>query len=246
MIFVVLGMHKSGTTLTSQILHHSGINMGDFDENISYDRGNKYERQSTLELDMEILQAEDVRILKLSSGQRDESEVLLDRMRAIIADCEAAHDDWGFKDPRSLLVYDLWEKQLPEHRIVAIYRDPAEVWSHFKWGPRRIYRNFSQAYNYLAVWHEHNEILLRLLESTQREHVLINYRDLMTGDAAFSLLERFVGRKLDDRRKPGLYRNRRGRDLFLWCADTWMKLRTGVSIRGTMARLDRLKTPLEG
>lgn len=48
MIFVVLGMHKSGTTLVSQILHHSGIPMGDgFDENVTYDGGNKYEREST-------------------------------------------------------------------------------------------------------------------------------------------------------------------------------------------------------
>jgi len=29
MIYVVLGMHKSGTTLVSQILHRSGIDMGD-------------------------------------------------------------------------------------------------------------------------------------------------------------------------------------------------------------------------
>mgnify|MGYP001063669191 CR=1 FL=1 len=31
-VFVVLGMHKSGTTLVSQILHRSGIEMGDADD----------------------------------------------------------------------------------------------------------------------------------------------------------------------------------------------------------------------
>jgi hypothetical protein len=51
MICVFLSMHKSGTTLVSEILHHSGINMGDdIDEHVSYDRGNKYEHESTLGL----------------------------------------------------------------------------------------------------------------------------------------------------------------------------------------------------
>ena len=43
-IYVVLGMHKSGTTLISQILHHSGVNMGgaEIETSRSYDEGNKY------------------------------------------------------------------------------------------------------------------------------------------------------------------------------------------------------------
>ncbi len=44
MIYVIFGMHKSGTTLVAEMLHKSGINMGDFDESVSYDIGNQYER----------------------------------------------------------------------------------------------------------------------------------------------------------------------------------------------------------
>ena len=49
MIYVVLGMHKSGTTLVSQILHHSGVNMGGADLATvrSSDSGHTYSRAVT-------------------------------------------------------------------------------------------------------------------------------------------------------------------------------------------------------
>ena len=40
MIYALLGMHKSGTSLLSRILHESSINMGDFDESKGYDEVN--------------------------------------------------------------------------------------------------------------------------------------------------------------------------------------------------------------
>ena len=55
MIFVILGMHKSGTTLVSQTLHASGINMGDFDSSLTYDTNNKFERHNTQELNRDML-----------------------------------------------------------------------------------------------------------------------------------------------------------------------------------------------
>ena len=66
----------------------------------------------------------------------------------------------------------------------------------------------------------------------------------MGDDQAFRTLQSFVGRDLVDMRKPGLYRNRSGKDFFLAVADSWMKFRTGVSSTDTMAKLESLKTPL--
>ena len=39
MVFVLLGMHKSGTTMIAQTLHHSGIDMGVENPNKLYDHG---------------------------------------------------------------------------------------------------------------------------------------------------------------------------------------------------------------
>lgn len=55
MIYVIMGMHKSGTSLIAETLHKSGINMGYFDEQLSYDEANHYERWHTSELNHYLL-----------------------------------------------------------------------------------------------------------------------------------------------------------------------------------------------
>src|SRR5262245_61853891 len=133
MIFVVLGMHKSGTTLVSQILHDSGINMGeDFDAKVSYDEGNKYERETALALNLDILKVGNYRIIDLPNP--DELQLTPQQrlcMREIIQNCNSRYTDWGFKDPRTTLVYPLWVSELPEHKLIAIYRTPEEIWPRF-------------------------------------------------------------------------------------------------------------------
>ena len=243
MIYVVLGMHKSGTTLVSQILHHSGIDMGEFDESVSYDKGNKYEREATLALDMDILGAPDFEVLDLTPGGTPAmSEAQRRRMRAIIADCQAAHADWGFKDPRAALLYELWVEELPAHKVIAIFRDPAEVWPRFKWlGKRKYHTNFARAYTYLQRWQEHNSNIVRCLRQGKAEHIMLGYRELMTDDREFARLQEFVGRPLTDRRKPGLYRNRSPHDVFLRAAEGLLSLRGGPTTAQTLADLAAMR-----
>ena len=240
MIYVILGMHKSGTTLVSQILHNSGINMGDFDEGISYDKGNKYERQSTLRLDMSILGTEDFEVLELSP---DKNLTLADddreRMRKIIRDCQEEFQDWGFKDPRSALIYKLWAEELPEHKIIAVFRDPAQVWPRFRWNGRRKYHgNFKLAYSYLHRWCEHNINILEFLKSSPMDHIVISYNHLMDGDEELKRLEKFVGCCLKDMRKPHLFRSKAKKDIFLNFAEWLLVRKTGQSTADTMALLE--------
>lgn len=243
MIYVVLGMHKSGTTLVSQILHHSGINMGEFDHSVSYDQGNKYERQDALHLDMDILGAEDYEVLDLTPGGR---AVMNDQQRAamrkIITTCSESHPDWGFKDPRACLTYNLWAEELPEHKIIAVYRDPAEVWPRFKWhGMRLHHTNFQRARSYLERWQEHNLNILHFLENTTMDYLMLSYQDLMSGPLAFTQLERFVGRPLEDTRKAGLYRSKARGDIFLKWGDWAIKRETGQDVSTTLSRLNKIK-----
>lgn len=243
MIFVVLGMHKSGTTLVSQILHHSGINMGEFDENVSYDKGNKYERESTLALDLDILGTDNYDVLGLS-GQavttlNDQQK---SQMLAIVEDCQKNHTNWGFKDPRACLIYDLWADNLPEHKIIAVYRDPAEVWPRFKWlGLRKHHTNFHRAYDYLLRWLEHNRNIIRFVSESPREALVIRYADLMHSDNEFRKLQDFVGVELNDRRQSGLYRSRFKPDFFLKAAEWYLEKFKGLSCKKTLAQLDKLR-----
>ena len=71
MLYVVLGMHKSGTTLLSQVLHHSGIDMGEIPDGVSYDKGNKYEDQESFHINMELIRAPDDEIEEIYAMVRD-------------------------------------------------------------------------------------------------------------------------------------------------------------------------------
>ena len=236
-------MHKSGTTLVSQILHHSGIDMGDFDEGVSYDKGNKYERQTALALDMSILGTETYDILDLERPAAPTmDDIQKRRMREIISECQDRHQDWGFKDPRSALIYHLWREELPQHRIIAVYRDPAQVWPRFKWtGKRKYHTNFRRAYTYLKRWREHNFNILGYLGETAMDFIVINYHDLMTTEKEFKRLQKFVDRPLQDRRQPDLYRSKAEKDIFLRMADLFLKVREGQSCREIMQELDHLR-----
>lgn len=241
MIFVVLGMHKSGTTLVSQMLHHGGINMGDFDQAVSYDAGNQYEREQPYQLDLDILGAPDDEVLDLAAPKQ---LVLLaehrSRMKKIIADCDSAHIYWGFKDPRASLLYQLWEEELPAHKIIVVYRDAAQIWGRYIWAGKRLYHtNFHRAYSFLHRWQEHNRNILSVLEATSNETLVFNYGDLMTSDGAYNRLVEFTDGKVEDLRKPGLFRNKSGMDIFLRSADWLMKKKYGYSVADTMARFEQ-------
>ena len=210
MIYVILGMHKSGTTLVSQILHHSGINMGDNIENgASYDRGNQYERESTWRLNEDILQAREVRSIYISSPkQRQFSEAQRERMRQIIGTCNQQYGHWGFKDPRTCLVYPFWAAELPAHKLIVIYRHPSEPWPRYR--PRHgrnLYREPYLAWQYLQSWCEHNQNILTYLQETTRPFIVLEYRRLVTTESEFDRLQQFLGQPLVDRRQPKLYRN---------------------------------------
>jgi hypothetical protein len=232
-------MHKSGTTLVSQILHRSGIDMGDFDSGVSYDMGNKYERESCLRLDLELLEAPDNEILFLETpADIVLSEKQRGAMAEILASGQDRHADWGFKDPRMCLTYGLWAANLPRHKLIAVYRDPALIWPRFKWhGVRRHHTNLHRAYAFLTRWHEHNFGILRAIESTKMESLVFNYHDFMKLPFGFERLQDFVGRPLQDMRRGDLYRSERGSDVFLHAADWLLNRRRGWSVAGTMQQL---------
>ena len=64
--FIILGMHKSGTTLVSQMLHQSGIAMVSDVDDRSYDQGNHFERLSTNMLNKQLLKCGEINSLRSS------------------------------------------------------------------------------------------------------------------------------------------------------------------------------------
>ena len=196
-------MHKSGTTLVSELLHKSGINMVDvFDTEKDYSSGNKVERASTLDLNQKILKSTKVFSLDIST---DISHVQLEqeqktKMRSIINECNSKYESWGFKDPRTSITYPLWKEMLPTHKLIVVYRHPSQVVNRYR---RRvgILQRWSRAQRAYKIWTGTNSRILEFIKSTNYPILVINYHDLLVDDHTFQSLSTFVNRPLTDARK---------------------------------------------
>lgn len=214
MIYVLLGMHKSGTTLLSRILHESSINMGIFDSNQGYDQGNKYERLETHDLNIGILGCDyKEHSLNISKVIHDPGQVkpeMMEKMKAFVRSADSKFSKWGFKDPRTCLTYDVWKEVLPEHKIIAIFRHPSELWSHYSRQPKawNIVRRISLGLKALHAWYVYNKELLRILKNTGQPYFLTHYSDLMARGEIMDKLSEFTETPLKDCRNNKLYRSK--------------------------------------
>ncbi|HEY1612445.1 MAG TPA: sulfotransferase [Rhizomicrobium sp.] len=211
MIYVVLGMHKSGTTLVSRVLHESGIDMGLFDSTLAYDHGNHFERVETRDLNMAILGTHlgvDSLDLVQPCDSVERHPEIGPAIESLAEGLSHEHVDWGFKDPRSCLTYSVWRRHLPAFRTIIIYRDPSEVVEHYgrqvpRWQFLRHARIRARA---LLAWTICNRECLRAYR--EEDCLLLNFREFVSGPEAFAELSAFVQRPLADPRDPRLYRAR--------------------------------------
>lgn len=240
MVHVVLGMHKSGTTLVSQMLHQSGIAMvEEADASTSYDDGNQWEREATKMVNHSLLGSAGLYSLHATRrGATAPDDATAARMRAIVAECSARHADWGFKDPRTCLTYADWARVLPPHRIIVVYRRPEEAWTHY-WNSTRGSRRLTVLREFLPRWCEYNAAILRALETTSMPSIVLHYSRLMDDDREFARLRDFLGRDLSDQRRPGMRRSRPRPSVSYALARGLHRLGGGADPAAIVAGLDR-------
>ncbi|MEM9945614.1 MAG: sulfotransferase [Cyanobacteria bacterium P01_D01_bin.36] len=212
MIYVILGMHKSGTTLISEILHSSGINM--VEESISdysYDTGVKYERESSRNINHSILQSRGVPSIEIETLKAyDASHEVIRNMRDIISACSKHHENWGFKDPRTCLTYPLWASQLPKHKIIIIYRSIEEVWQRYLIQKSKKSEDsvLDTTKKVFSTWTDYNTRILNIIRTSHSPYLVLDYAQFLKENRGFLQLEDFVGKTLKDKRKIELYRSK--------------------------------------
>lgn len=228
MIFVVLGMHKSGTSLLAQTLHRSGINMGDgFDIAGGYDDGNHYERQTVFDLNSQILAryslptlSEALRNYLGTNSQPYPSSLSIIRnlpltlsleerkqIRNIVLQGEREFSDWGFKDPRMSLTYRFWQEQLPSHKVLVIFRNYRELMVRYKVNGWRL-TDLPRLTRVLYNWSNYNHNIITSLDESKADALYIQYEKFMSDQEEIHRIEEFVGKTLVDCRDTSKYRNR--------------------------------------
>lgn len=133
--FVVLGMHRSATSLIAKALHDQGVHMGK--RLMGPGHGNPKGHYECLD----VVAVNDAILLEAggSWGNPPTKQAILEQeesfspiieqvVRNEISAAERKGKElWGFKDPRTALTIDLWLPYLPHPHLIYIKRAPREV-----------------------------------------------------------------------------------------------------------------------
>jgi hypothetical protein len=127
-VLVVVGMHRSGTSLTASLLQSAGVHLGErlMGAGLGNVRGH-FENLEFHGFHQAVLRSQSAdpdgwtlqERIAVEDWYRDEAQRLIQK--------NAAPPVWGWKDPRTTLLLEFWAEMLPQANFVMVYRAPWEV-----------------------------------------------------------------------------------------------------------------------
>jgi hypothetical protein len=123
-------MHRSATSLVAGWLQRCGLNIGDnlLDKDFSNKAGH-FEDLDFLNLHKDILRSNglDISGLNIKSTDFVLQEYHQARLRYLIEMKNKLHVQWGWKDPRTCLFIKYYLEQVPDLKILIVYRPAIEI-----------------------------------------------------------------------------------------------------------------------
>ncbi len=182
---IVLGMHRSGTSLAASLLESAGLDVGQrlLGANASNPRGH-FEDEDFVDLQRAILRELGVNTDGwVATAPPPVPPQLAAHARALLERKHAAGRPWGWKDPRTILLLPLWSQLAPEARFAMVYRAPWEVVeSLLRRGDAPFADDPALA---VQVWRHYNQRLLELLRAAPGRCVLSNVDAIAADPAAW-------------------------------------------------------------
>lgn len=205
---IVMGMHKSGTTLVAEMVHKGGTSMFSGNHTPDYEGGIKYERPLCQEINRLILGLTGMPYSLDPIWQRKLLPVD-PRDKARLRE-EIGSAAWGFKDPRTTITYPVWSELFPRGPRLYVFRSHEEVMQRYG-GKLSFKKKIKKMRGALSAWVNYNERLWENLVSDKkagRPYALIRYEQLMDQPALITKIEQLTGVKLFDARNWDLRRSR--------------------------------------
>lgn len=190
MIYPILGMYKSGTSMLAGTLHESGIPMfdGDPPQYVDYP---KYEDETISQITKDVLgipptQSAHSLWTPKPIGSEFHAQVAIKHLKA-----RNHTREWGFKMPSvTLCWHDFWRPILEtirpgEIQPIGLFRSPFWVWFHYKKN-----QNVSDDLLIFDTWKTYNQILLEM------DIPLFQYADFINPET-IEFLEGILDRKVE-------------------------------------------------
>ena len=152
--FVVLGMHRSATSLVAEGISEAGIDMGSYEY--------RHEDEIFRKLNMEILATAGGNWANVPSEKKIKNAGLTFKkeIASLVAKNTSRNKNWGWKDPKTTLTIECYMPYLVNPVFFACFRNPNEVAESLK---VRSPENFTIQKG-LDLAKIYNERLLKFLE----------------------------------------------------------------------------------
>jgi len=175
---IVLGMHRSGTSLLTRLLTMMGVYFGSDEIHTGASRENPkgfWERRDIRELNDLLLSSvgadwDRVAGFSAEAVPAKDRTVFRERAKKIITALDA-HAPWVIKEPRLCVLFSFWRDLLVDPACVLIWRNPLEVALSLK------SRNSIPLQYGLALWEYYTRASIQASSETPR--ILLSYAELM-------------------------------------------------------------------
>ena len=127
-VFVLAGMHRSGTSLTASLLNEVGVHLGDrlVGAKVGNDRGH-FEDLDFVEFHQNVLRSQGLEIDGLTLAEQLAIATRYHKTAQQLLTEKSERSLWGWKDPRTTLFLDFWAALVPDAYFILVYRSPWEV-----------------------------------------------------------------------------------------------------------------------
>ncbi len=211
-VLVIVGMHRSGTSLITNWLNKCGLEVGErLEEAAPSNVDGHFEDLEFKLLHEEVLTSKNLPPSGLvETHDVDLSVYQTAKLKSVIKVKNKLYEQWGWKDPRTCLFLDTYRHILPGSKYLVITRDYQSVLSsllkrdfadidnkyiHRKWLSRMIWKIFRRqrrqrlyynenAEHYLKIWLAYNEEILKAVKNLSPEdYLVVNYAMLEEKDS---------------------------------------------------------------
>jgi hypothetical protein len=197
-VIVIIGMHRSGTSMVAQLLHQCGLFLGSADQLLGATSGNQdghFEHLGFLKINEGLLRyfgGSWESPPKLNPGwERDAALAELFAAARALLQTFSGKSLWGWKEPRTTILLPFWKSLIPNLQFVICVRSPLDVANSLA---RRDRVPMERG---VILWNRYMHAAIEHTEGWPR--LLAFYEDFFAnGNAAADKLLRFCGLQSPD------------------------------------------------
>ncbi len=201
-VLLIVGFHRSGTSLVASLLQQAGLFIGDrLIEPAPSNPYGHFEDGEVVDIHEHVLKDNGAQWLRAEPLIPVVNPVRWRAMEDLVLRRRKEHRFWGFKDPRLCLFLPIWKHIVPEARVVVVFRNPSECAGSLEHrhgrmiadgvGRQEVHRRFLEEPDLaLRMWLTYNSAVLRFVSRYPNDVHTVAFESIRQGYPLTSVLRR--------------------------------------------------------